>query len=101
MPFIPRMYVQLLSWTCKSRKSHALKVALRVVWSVHRTVFLTSELPERRVRLKVKSLPVLVEGLHAELTGLLYGPHSHFGHHSIDVMATANLQDKKGIVKII
>lgn len=91
MAFIPRMYVQLLSWTRKSRKSHALKVALRVVWSVHRTVSLTGELSERRVRLKVKTLPVLVEGLHAERAGLLYGPNSHFGHHSIDVMATANL----------
>lgn len=54
-------------------------------------VFLTSELSERCVRLKVKALPVLVEGLQAELAGLLDGAHSHFGHHSIDVMATTNL----------
>ncbi len=67
------------------------------MWSVHRTVLLTSELSERCVRLKVKTLPVLVEGLHSELTGLLYGPDSHFGHNSIDVMTTANLQDKRRI----
>lgn len=90
MLFIPRMCVQLLSRTCKSHKSHALKAACGV-WSAHRAVFLTSELSERGVWLQVKTLPVLIEGLHAELAGLLNGSHGHFGHHSIDVMASANL----------
>lgn len=57
----------------------------------HKTDFLTRELSERCVGLEVKTLPVLVVGLCAELAALLYGPHSHFGHFSMHVMATANL----------
>lgn len=70
-----------------------MKAALHAVWPVHKMVSLTRELCERCVRLKVKTLPVLIEGLHAELAGLLYGPHGDFSHNSIYVMATANLQD--------
>lgn len=51
----------------------------------------TCELPEGRVRHEVEALPVLVEGLHAKLPGLLYGPQGHFGHHSVYVVAPAYL----------
>ncbi len=88
------MYVQLLSRTCESHKLYALKVVIHVAWSVNTRVFLTRELAERRVRLQVETLPVLIEGLHAELARLFYGPHGHLGHHRIDVKATSNLSDK-------
>lgn len=74
----------------KGNKRRALK---RFRW------LLTSELTERRVRLEVKALPVLVEGLHAELAGLLDGHHSHVGHRGMDVIATADLEDKGRRVK--
>lgn len=53
---------------------------------------LTSELSERRVRLEVKTFPVLIERLQAELTRLLDGSDSHSSHHSRHIMAPADLQ---------
>lgn len=55
---------------------------------------LTCELSERCVWLEVKTLSVFVEWLQAELSGLFYCAHSDFGHNSIDVVASTDLQDK-------
>lgn len=59
--------------------------------SEHKTACLTSELAERCVRPQVEALPVLVEGLHAEFAGLLYGRHGHMGHHGVDVVPPTDL----------
>lgn len=53
---------------------------------------LTGEFPERGVGLEVEALPVLVVGLHTELTSLLYGPHSDVGHLRGYVVAAVDLR---------
>jgi len=70
---------------------HACVVVMCVSWSTHGASSLTSELSEGRVRLEVEALPVLVERLHAERSGLLNGHHRHSGHRRVNVKATANL----------
>lgn len=83
------MHIQLLSGTRKSNKSLGLKGFVK--WSGRRAFCLTSEMFEGCVRLQVEAFPILVEGLHTEQPGLLYGSGSYFGHHSIDIMAPTNL----------
>lgn len=79
-----------------------VKVVNYTLWQLHcalcglnTTVCLTSELAEWCVRLQVKTLPVLVERLHTEFSGLLYGRHGHMGHHGIDVVPPTDLQDEE------
>lgn len=52
---------------------------------------LTGEFPEGGVGLQVETLPVLVVGLHTELTSLLYCPHCNIGHLCRDIVAAADL----------
>lgn len=53
------------------------------------------------VGLEVKTLPILVEGLQAELPRLLHGPDGHVGQHGGHIMAATNLQESNRIYQKI
>lgn len=88
-----------MSFRCNALSHRQMAVRTTLVWRVdarnesidQRSSLLTSEMSEGCVGLEVKTFPVLVEGLQAELTRLLHGPHSHIGQHSRHIMAAANL----------